>query len=97
MKFSSRFRVVAVAFVAALFSLATIFSIEKLYTEPVLNEEHQKRVDDLPLILAITNQNAIIMNDLATLKTTLQQSISAMEHSGVRYIIIEDADGKIIA
>lgn len=96
MKFSSRINVLMVVFVTAVLAFGTVFAVDQFYIQPQMKKEHDRRVEIMPALLAIANQKAIITNDLATLRTTLDLTMNTLQASGLKYIIVQDAEGKIL-
>lgn len=96
-KFSSRPRFLVTVIITALVALSIFFVFEEMYLLPSVANERAQRVAIFPAVLAVANQTAIITNDLANLRASLEKTMSVLEGSGIRYIIIQDADGKIMA
>jgi hypothetical protein len=94
--FTTRNALIGMMLGFVLLGFGTIYLILEFYVVPPLIEEQQKKVRVLPALMATANQEAIIKSDLAALKSTLNQMIANTEGSGIQYIIIQDADGKIM-
>lgn len=77
--------------------MAALIAIEELRLIPELEREHERRINALPSLLVIANQKAILTNDLATLRNSLDLMMENAEGTGLRYIIIQNADGKVMS
>ncbi|RMH57683.1 MAG: GAF domain-containing protein [Candidatus Hydrogenedentota bacterium] len=96
LKSSSRLKVLVLTALVVVLGLGTMIVMEETYLIPRIEEESRERLDIFPMLLAVSNQKAIITNDLAALNSMMEQIVLEMEGSGVRYVIFEDADGKML-
>jgi hypothetical protein len=85
------------AVIVAAATLTALIAIEEIRLVPELQREQERRVNALPSLLAIANQKAILTNDLATLRNTLDLMMENAEGTGLQYIMIQDADGKVMS
>lgn len=97
MNFSSRFGVLAFAIVLCVLVIGTLVVLEEVYLIPHVEEEYAARLETVPIILAIANQEEIITSDLAALASNLSKSVASLQPTGVRYILIQDAEGEILS
>lgn len=95
--FSSRPRLVFAGLFITLVTAAAFLLLQELYVIPRIYEEHEKRVETLPIIIATANQQALVTNNIAALRASLRQIMENTVASGVRYIFIQDAGGNIMA
>jgi hypothetical protein len=94
--FTTRNTLVATIVGFVLLGFGAIYLLLEFYIVPPLMEEQAGKIRVLPALIATANQESIIKSDLAALKSTLDQMIANTEGSGIQYIIIQDADGKIM-
>lgn len=99
MVFSSRAKLLIAGGFFVLASVAAMVYLQESWLIPRISDERMKLLEEFPVLLATSNQKAILTNDLATLSSTLKQVISNAEATGsdLRYVIMQDADGKILA
>ncbi len=95
--FSSRPRLLASVILAAALSAGVFIAFAEFYLLPTVAQEREQRIKVFPAVLAVTNQMAIITNDLANLRASLQKTMTSLEGSDIRYIIVQDAEGRIMA
>lgn len=96
-EFSSRVRLSVTAFLGAVVAIAATVFVLEVHTIPALRMEHDRLVSTLPAYLAAANQKALASGDLASLRSTLDQIMAGSQGSGLKYVVIQDADGRIMA
>lgn len=82
---------------AAVLAAGVFIGFAELYLLPTVNSEREQRIKIFPAVLAVTNQAAIMNNDLASLRASLQKIMTSLEGTDIRYIIIQDASGRVMA
>lgn len=96
-QFSSRNRLLSVVVAVAVLAAAVFVGFAELYLLPTVNEERVQRIKIFPAVLAVTNQTAIMNSDLASLRASLTKIMASLEGSDIRYLYVQDAEGKVMA
>ncbi len=96
-EFSSRLRVAVTAFIVAALAIGGLVYVVEIQAVPALRSENERRVSSMPGYFAAANQKALASGDIAAMRSTLDQIMAGSQGSGLKYVIIQDADGKILA